>query len=124
MKATHPVVAIVDDDPSVRRALRRLVASLSFAPADFPSGETFLESVEETRPHCALVDLHMPGLNGLEVLLQLRKRGLRIPTIIVTGNTQPDMERLCLEAGAAAYLLKPLDRDSVFAAVQAAALPG
>jgi len=118
MQATNPVVAIVDDDESIRRALRRLIRSLPFSPAAFPSGETFLDSLDQAVPSCAVVDLHMPGLSGLDVLTTLRSRSLDIPTIIITGNTQPEMRELCLAAGAVAYLEKPLDPDLVLSAIE------
>ena len=68
MAAADPVIAIVDDDETVRRSLRRLVNSLSFQAADFASGEAFLQSLAQSSPACMLLDLHMPGLSGLEVL--------------------------------------------------------
>ena len=120
MQATTPVVAIIDDDQSTRRALRRLILSLSYSPTDYASGDAFLESLPQSRPGCALLDLHMPGLNGLEVLLRMRSDGLEVPTIIITANATADMRGLCLKAGAAAYLTKPLDPALLAAAIEAA----
>ncbi len=118
MATKTPVVAIVDDDDPVRRALRRLVLSLSYQPADFASGETFLDSLADLMPDCALVDLHMPGLSGLDVLRQLRTLGLRIPVIIISGNARSDLLDLCLQAGAAAYLPKPIERAKLDTTIQ------
>jgi FixJ family two-component response regulator len=116
----YPVIAIIDDDEVVRRSLKRLVSSLSFRTADFASGEAFLQSLSQGAPACMLLDLHMPGLNGIQILEALRTRRMNIPTIIITGNDQPDMRERCMNAGAVAYLQKPLDRELVLTTIQTA----
>lgn len=116
----HSVIAIVDDDEVVRRSITRLVKSMSFHATDFASGEEFLGSLSQEIPDCMLLDLHMPGLSGLEVLEALRQRRINIPAIVITGNTRPDTRQRCLNAGAAAYLEKPLERDVVLNAIQTA----
>ena len=120
MATADHVIAIVDDDEAVRRSLRRLVNSLSFQAADFASGEAFLQSLSQGSPSCMLLDLHMPGLSGLEVLEALQTRRLKIPTIVITGNARPDLRERCMQAGAIAYLQKPLDRDLVLTSIQEA----
>lgn len=77
-------VAIVDDDEAVRRALRRLFLSLSCQTTEFASGAAFLGALEETTPTCAFVDLHMPEMNGLDVLKRTRSEGYAFPVIIIT----------------------------------------
>lgn len=116
----HSVIAIVDDDEVVRRSITRLVNSMSFQATGFASGEEFLCSLSQDIPDCMLLDLHMPGLSGLDVLEALQKRRINIPTIVITGNTSPDARQRCLNAGAAAYLEKPLERDVVLNAIQSA----
>jgi FixJ family two-component response regulator len=120
MQASTNVVAIVDDDDAVRRALRRLVLSLSYRPIGFASGEDFLASLFETTPSCVLMDQHMPNLNGLDVLRRMRSEGRRVPVIIVTGFDQPGLRQECLSAGASDYLIKPLEASAVSAAIQLA----
>ncbi|MEP9389993.1 response regulator [Mesorhizobium sp. KR9-304] len=120
MGDTGAVVAIVDDDELVRRALCRLVLSLTYRPVGFSSGEEFLASLGELEPSCAVLDLHMPGLQGLEVLVRVRLRGMNLPVIIITALDQPGMREKCFEAGAAAYLLKPLERSMFSNAIQVA----
>ena len=117
-------VAIVDDDETVRRALRRMVSSLAYRVADFPSGQAFLDELQKEQFACVLLDLHMPELNGIEVLAKLRMTGHRLPAIIITGGDEPKMRDRCLGAGASDYLIKPLERDTTFAAIQASSLSG
>src|SRR5262249_14252975 len=108
---------IVDDDEEVRRALRRLLRSLSYQAASFSSGEAFLASLAETRPDCALMDQHMPGMTGLEVFGRLGADGHLVTVVIVTGFDQPGLHAKCLEAGAVGYLLKPVDGAAIEAAI-------
>ena len=122
MTAADMVIAIVDDDDSVRRALRRLMVSFSFRPVDYPSGEAFLSSLQTCVPDCVLLDLHMPGRNGLQVLEAMRQRGIKVPAVVITANLQPEMRNQCMEAGAVAYLSKPLERDLVFSVIQRATM--
>lgn len=121
----HPklTVAIVDDDEAVRRALRRMLSSLSYAVAEFPSGQAFLEGMGTETFACVLLDMHMPELNGIDVLIRLRMNGHSIPAIIITGGDEPTMRDRCMKAGAAGYLTKPLERDIALAAIQASASP-
>jgi FixJ family two-component response regulator len=120
MGTAEPVVAIVDDDESVRRSLRRLLRSLSYEPVVFASGEEFIAALGQSAPTCALLDLHLPGLNGLDVLRRMRTEGRAVPAIIITGFDQVGMRKKCLEAGATAYLVKPLERSKLASAIEAA----
>lgn len=120
MEDVASVVAIVDDDDSVRRALHRLVLSLSYQSRTFASGEEFLDALNKSPPDCVLLDLHMPGLKGLDVLHRMRKEGRHVPAIVMTGFDQHGMREKCLKAGAAAYLVKPLERAIVASAIEEA----
>lgn len=113
MTQSEPTVAIVDDDETVRRALRRMITSFSYIPIDLESGEAFLTSQNLPNIKCVLLDLHMPGLNGLDVLGRVKGAALGIPIIIITGGDQPSMRQRCMAAGAAGYLVKPAERDHV-----------
>jgi FixJ family two-component response regulator len=114
------VVAVVDDDLPVRRALERLVRSLSYRPAGYASGDAFLASLDEEVPFCVVLDQHMPGLNGLEVLIRMRAQGADAPVIVVTGTDQPGMAEKFIDAGAYVYLTKPVGRAAIREAIQAA----
>lgn len=107
----------MDDDESVRRALRRLVRSLRYGPVVFASGEEFLASLPARRPDCVLMDLHLPGLNGIETLARLRDRDRALPVIVMTGFDQAGTRERCLAAGAAAYITKPVDGAALTAAI-------
>jgi FixJ family two-component response regulator len=120
MAAAHPSVAIVDDDDTVRRALRRLVVSLSYDAMSFSSAEEFFDSLPRGMPSCALMDLHMPTLKGLDALRLMRDQGMSVPVIIITGLDQPGMREKCLAAGASAYLTKPAGREEIAIAIEAA----
>lgn len=113
MESANCRVAIVDDDEIVRRALRRMIKSLSFDPVEFATGESFLSALLEDTFSCALIDMHMPGLNGMDIVSRMRTGGHLVPVIIITGGDFPRMRERCLKAGAANYLVKPVERETV-----------
>ena len=123
MDRPRPLVAVVDDEASVRKALRRLLAASDLDCALFASGRDFLDSLEGRCPDCVLLDLHMPGLTGLEVQRELSRGGMRVPAIIITGHDEPANRAQCLSAGAVAYVRKPLD-DKLVLGLIASAIEG
>ncbi len=120
MTKTSPVVAIVDDDPSVLKALSRLLGTWSLVARTFQSGAQFLASLVDGRPDCLIVDLQMPGMTGLDIQRHLASEGIRIPTIVITAHGDAEMRARCEAAGAIAYLPKPVSSTSLFAAIEAA----
>jgi FixJ family two-component response regulator len=112
-------VAIVDDDPSVRRALERLLRASGYELSTYEGGGAFLASVGSPPPACLVVDFQMPDMTGLELHLNLVEAGIRIPTIVITAHDAADLRQRCMAAGIAAYLPKPLERDVVSAIVRA-----
>lgn len=112
------LVAIVDDEEPVRKALRRLFLAAGIDVETFASGDELLESVKLHRPDCAVIDLHLPGSTGLEVQQRLVHEGIRLPTIIITGHDQAGVAERVLAAGASAYLRKPLDEERLLDAVE------
>ncbi len=118
------LVAIVDDEEAVRRALRRLLLVAGIDVETFASGDEFLESLETRLPDCALIDLRLPGLTGLDVQERLVEAGIRLPTVIITGHDEAGIAERALAAGASAYLSKPLDEESLLAAVASAVQSG
>jgi FixJ family two-component response regulator len=115
-------IAIVDDEESVRVAMRRLCRALGFDATAFASGLAFIESVEadDVRADCLLLDAHMPAMTGLEVHKHLVGRGDRIPTIVCTADDAPEVRARYLAAGVADYLRKPIGADELLAAIERA----
>lgn len=120
MGDVRPRIAVIDDDLSVRRALERLLRASGYDAAVFASGHEFFYSLEDRTPDCLILDLHMPGMNGLEVQRRLRQTGVRLPVVVITGHDEPQTRTQCLDAGAAAYLCKPLNDEALIAAIQGA----
>jgi len=120
MTKSSPVVAIVDDDPSVLKALSRLLGTWSLVSRTFPSGAQFLASLVDDRPDCLILDLQMPGMTGLEIQRHLAREGIQIPTIVITAHGDAEMHARCAAAGAIACLPKPVNSSSLFAAIETA----
>src|SRR5215470_8517812 len=102
-------IAVIDDDEAVRKALKRLLRAANLDANTFASGQEFLDSLPSGHPDCVVLDVHMPGMNGLDVQQRLTRSGLQTPIVIITGHDDPQIRARCLSAGAAAYLRKPLD---------------
>ena len=120
MARARPLIAVVDDEASVRKALRRLLAASELECSVFASGREFLESLQTQVPDCVVLDLHMPGLTGFDVQRELARVGVRIPAIIITAHDEPANRAQCLSAGAAAYLRKPLEEQVLLSAIGSA----
>jgi len=120
MAAAAPWIAVIDDDPSVLKALRRLLSTHAFHPKTFASAREFIAALGCGLPECLIVDLQMPEMSGLELHQHLTNNGIAIPTIIITAHDDSDARRRCEAAGAAAYLLKPLEDVPFFAAINKA----
>ena len=117
------VIAIVDDEECVRKALERLFRSVGHKVATFRSGEDFLYALGICRPDCAILDFHLPGLSGLEVQRCLRRNRNSLPCIIITGKDEPETRERVLASGGVGYLTKPLDQRKLFDMISAA-VPG
>jgi len=111
------LIAVVDDEESVRRALARMLNASQFEVAVFASGREFLEALQLRRPDCVVLDYQMPGLNGRDVQRQLVSAQIRLPVIVVTAHEQSTLRQQCLADGAVAYLAKPLHRARLVSAI-------
>jgi CheY-like chemotaxis protein len=116
MQDRSPVIAIVDDEPGVRRALGRLLELAGYETRPFASGSEFLENLDGI--DAVILDLHLPGMSGFEVQKTLAARGTHIPVVVITGNDTPANRARSLADGARAYLTKPVDSEELLQALQ------
>jgi len=114
------LVAVVDDDASVRRALQRLLQSAEFRVIAYSSAAEFLATGVSSVPDCVILDVHLGGMSGLELLSQLRGSGYSLPVLIITAHDDPQTRVAAAQAGCTAYLRKPLDAKVLLEEVAAA----
>jgi FixJ family two-component response regulator len=119
MDDTH-VVSIVDDDASVREALESLFRSVGLPVVSFPSAEAFLAAGQARTTTCLILDLRMPGLDGLGLQQRLIRAGHTIPIVILTGHGDDDARVRAVGAGAVAFMVKPFDGEFLVRVVEAA----
>jgi len=120
MIAVAPMVFLVDDEPSVRRSLARLLASAGFVVEAFASAREFLARAPYAGPCCLVLDVRMPGLSGLELQETLAAAGRRMSIVFVTGHVDVPMSVRAMKRGAADLLTKPVDDKVLLAAIQRA----
>src|SRR5882724_1058982 len=112
------IVSIVDDDVSVRRSTRRLLRSSGFRAEAFASAEEFLNSGCAGETACVILDLRMPGMNGLELQRRLCQNGHRVPIIFLSAQASEEEERSALSAGAIRFLRKPISKEALLNAIR------
>ena len=117
-------VLIIDDDAGVRKILRRILTSAEYDVEEAEDAFQALDSLDSNPPDAALLDIKMPGMDGLGLMDNLRQRGLEIPIVVLTGHGDEFTSSQCLEAGAAGYLTKPPDRAELLLAVRGAVAQG
>ena len=113
-------VFLVDDDAGVRRSLARVLNDEGFSVEQFDSAEAFLARAEPPLEGCIVLDVTMPGLDGLELQARLRDAGRDLPIVFVTGYGDIPMSVRAIKAGAADFLTKPVEGDALNAAIRAA----
>lgn len=118
MVQTRPFIAVLDDEPQFCKALGRLLKTHAFEVVTFTRGEDFLAACASRLPDVLLLDLHMPDLNGFEILERLSAHPPL--TLVITGHDQPGNAERVRALGAADYLLKPLNEAQLLAAIRAA----
>lgn len=118
--STNPVVAVVDDELPVRTMLGRVLRLADYQVTAFASGEEFLASLTAPFPACAIFDVHMPGLSGIDVQSHLRAAHIGIPIVFITASDDVVLDWLAREMGASCLLRKPFSSDALLRAVSAA----
>lgn len=114
------LIAVVDDDQSVREALENLISSVGFEVELFASAEEFLDSHTPLRTDCAVLDLCLPGITGLELQQRLTADGQSIPVVIITAQGDEKTQDEAIAAGAIAFLKKPVKEEVLLAALESA----
>jgi FixJ family two-component response regulator len=122
MPSASILIAVVDDEESVRKALGRLISSAGFDVQIFSSGPDFLHSTQR-RPQCVVLDVRMPHMDGFELQRKLMRSELPIPIIVITGDDSAECRARALQQGAKAFLRKPVDDALLLEAIAGALLP-
>ena len=117
---TENLISVVDDDESVRRTTTLLIESFGFRAAAFESAETFLKSGHLHDTSCLIVDVQMPGMNGLQLQSHLAAAGCGIPIIFITAYQNKNSRRQAMQAGAAAFLGKPFSDEQLLQIIRSA----
>lgn len=113
-------VAIVDDEPSVRVALARLLDASSFETKTYATAREFIEATRKGAPECLVLDIHMPDFTGLDLQRYLQRTNKSIPIIIITAFDDTDIRERCAAYGATAFLTKPLQGAVLIDAIRTA----
>ena len=116
------LISVVDDDESIRRTTRLLIESFGFRAAAFESAESFLRSGQLRDTSCLIVDVQMPGLNGLQLQSHLAAEGCGIPIIFITAYDDKESRRRAMQAGAVAFLGKPFSDEQLLQTIRSALL--
>jgi FixJ family two-component response regulator len=119
---THakPVVIVIDDDPSILRALRRLISAAGFDVRAFDRPSALLNSELPTAEACLLVDVHLPEMSGVELCETLAASGCRLPVILITAHADEETRSLASSAHPVALLIKPFGRDLLVNSIETA----
>jgi FixJ family two-component response regulator len=116
-----PIIAVVDDDESVRESLAGLAESVGYEAALFASAEEFLQSAHNCGSlACLILDVRLPGMSGVELYTELRLRLRSVPTIFITAHTDPEMNIWAKKPGVIAMLYKPFQPEVLLQIVQKA----
>ena len=118
--AERPLVAIVDDDESIRNATRDLLRAAGFSTVTFEDAESFLGWASRASTACVVADIRMPGMSGVELYQALVASGERIPTVIITAHPEEASQSRAREAGITCYLSKPFAPDDLLECVREA----
>jgi FixJ family two-component response regulator len=114
------MITVVDDDPSVRKALSRLIHAAGYSAETYESAEAFLAAGAAAKSDCVILDVHLPGKSGLELQAELAKSGTSRPIIFITAFDDERARSQALQTGASEFLRKPLDSERLLEAIESA----
>jgi len=117
MTDAAPMIAVIDDDPSVREALQELLRSARYQARSFPSAEAFLARMDAQDFACLVADVHLPGMSGVALVHELVKSGKSVPTLLITARDDARTRELVSTAGAVPHLNKPFSDAAFFEVV-------
>src|SRR5215475_8112429 len=120
LKVPRHIISVVDDDASTRRSTTLLIESLGFQAAGFESADSFLKSTQLQESSCLVIDVRMPGMDGLQLQSYLAAAGYKIPIIFITAYDDTESRRQAMQAGAVAFLEKPFTSDILLETVRSA----
>jgi len=120
LRQPDPVIAIVDDDPSARKGVQRLIRSVGWKVETFASAQEFLARPQAGFPNCLVLDLQLPGLSGLELQNRIKEFELGVPIVFLTGHGDIPASVQAMKAGAVEFLTKPVDEQELLRAIQEA----
>jgi RNA polymerase sigma factor (sigma-70 family) len=120
MKQPEQVVFVIDDDPSMRIAIKELIEAVGLTCQTFGSGQELLEAQLPDVPRCLVLDVRLPGLSGLNLQRELAERGIDIPIIFITGHGDIPMSVQAMKAGAVEFLTKPFRDQNLLDAIELA----
>jgi two-component system, LuxR family, response regulator FixJ len=119
-----PIIIVIDDDPSILRALRRLVSGAGFDVWTFDRPSTLLKSDLPKSGACLIIDIDLPEMNGVELCAKLAASGCVLPVILITAHTDEETRRMAKDAHPTALLLKPFGRELLVNSIESALLAG
>ena len=122
MSAKPVIIIVIDDDPSILRALRRLVSGAGFEVWTFDRPSALLKSELPKVGACLIVDIDLPEMNGVELCATLADSGCKLPVILITAHTDEETRKLAESAHPAALLIKPFGREPLLNSIQSALL--
>jgi FixJ family two-component response regulator len=120
MRQTAPVIAVIDDDASVRRAVQRLLQAAGYAVETFATARAFLDADDRARTACLVLDVHLPGMSGLQLQEYLAALGSPTPIVFITAYDDVPTREQVQRAGAIGYLHKPFDQATLIEAIHRA----
>jgi len=117
--AEGKLVHIVDDEDSIRRSLDFLLRAAGYLTERWENGEAFLKGVDKAEPACVLLDVRMPGIDGLQVQAEMAARGYNLPVVVLTGHGDISTAVRAMQGGAIDFLEKPFNRERLLEALEA-----